>query len=171
MVQLPTVSEADTREALTETPLDDYQLIDFGAGRKLERWGPYLVDSPDRQATGVCVRSPWQADWVFVSEVGRRGHWQSAREGLATEWMVRVGGRTLTCRLESRGRVGLRGRDLPCGDWVRRRLEGCYDLGDLRVLNLFAGNGYVTAEALAGGASVVHVDASEEMLALARARR
>ena len=52
MVQLPIVSEADTRDAFVATPLDDYELLDFGDGRKLERWGEYLVESPDRLATG-----------------------------------------------------------------------------------------------------------------------
>ena len=53
MVQLPTVSEADTRDAYVVTPVDDYELIDFGSGRKLERWGDYLVESPDRLAVGL----------------------------------------------------------------------------------------------------------------------
>ena len=75
----------------------------------------------------------------------------------------------MPCRLDSHGHVGLQGRDIPCAAWVRRRLEGCYDIEDLRVLNLFGGNGFVTAQALKAGATVVHVDAGEEMLALARA--
>jgi nitric oxide reductase NorD protein len=37
------------------------------------------------------------------------------------------------------------------------------------VLNLFGGNGFVSAQALQAGASVTHVDASEAMLSLARA--
>ena len=83
-------------------------------------------------------------------------------------WSVRIGGHEVNCRLGSRGRVGLQPRDWICGDWVRGRIEGCYDLEELTVLNLFGGNGFITAQALAGGASVVHVDASEEMLDLAR---
>ena len=43
MVQLPTVPEADTHDACVVTPIDDYELIDFGAGRKLERWGDCLA--------------------------------------------------------------------------------------------------------------------------------
>ena len=35
-------------------------------------------------------------------------------------------------------------------------------------MNLFAGNGYVTAHALAAGATVVHVEADGDMLELAR---
>ena len=52
MVQLPTVSESDTRDAFVATPLGDYELVDFGNGRKLERWGDYVVERPDREATG-----------------------------------------------------------------------------------------------------------------------
>ena len=50
MVQLPIVEETDTRDAFTTSPVDDYELIDFGNGRKLERWSDYLVESPDRLA-------------------------------------------------------------------------------------------------------------------------
>jgi nitric oxide reductase NorD protein len=51
---------------------------------------------------------------------------------------------------------------------VRQRIEGCYDLDDVQVLNLFGGNGYVSAQAVAAGASVVHVEADAELIELAR---
>ena len=139
MVQLPTVSEASTCDAFVETPLDDYELVDFGHGRKLERWGPYLVEHPDKLATGEPRDRQWQADWVYVAEVGQQGRWEPTRSGLAREWKISLNGQPLHCRLDSRGRVGLHGRDWICGEWVRQRIEGCYDLEDLRVLNLFAG--------------------------------
>ena len=168
MVQLPTVSEADTRDAFVATPFDDYELLDFGAGRKLERWGEYLVEGPDRLATGAPAEKNWNADWVYVDDVGTRGHWEPTRSGLPREWAVRLGDQPVLCRLGPRGQVGLKGRDIPCAQWIRQRIEGCYDLDDIRVLNLFGGNGYVSAQALKAGASVVHVDSSEEMHALAR---
>jgi nitric oxide reductase NorD protein len=168
MVQLPTVAESETQDALVD-PGGGYALIDFGHGRKLERWGDTLVDRPDRRAVGAPRHSDWQADWVYVEEVGRAGHWEPTCSGLQREWTVTVNGQACRCRLGTRGRVGLHARDFICGDWVRARIEGCYDLEDLTLLNLFAGNGYITAQALAAGASVVHVDASEEMLSLARA--
>ncbi len=169
MVQLPTIPETDTRDALVVSPVDDYELIDFGHGRKLERWGAYLVDRPDRQAVGEPRRSDWQADWVYVEEVGRQGHWEPTRSGLQREWSAWLAGQAVCCRLSSGGRIGLHARDWICGPWLRQRIAGCYDLDELVVLNLFGGNGFITAQALAGGATVVHVDANEEMLALARA--
>ena len=166
MVQLPTVSESDTRDAFVVTPLGDYELVDFGGGRKLERWGEYLVESPDRLAVGEPAGRQWAADWVYVPDLGINGHWQPTRSGLVREWHVNLDGQSVVCRLDDHGRVGLRGRDIPCADWVRQRIEGCYDLDDIRVLNLFGGNGYVSACALRAGASVIHVDASATMLSL-----
>ncbi|HUT39954.1 MAG TPA: hypothetical protein VM011_01320 [Gammaproteobacteria bacterium] len=168
MVQLPTVPEADTRDAITATPVDDYELIDFGGGRKLERWGNYRVDSPDRQATGLPADREWSADWVYVADLGMQGHWQPEHDGLPREWTARIGDQDVLCRPDARGHVGLRGRDIPCAQWVRQRIEGCYDLDEINVLNLFGGNGFVSALALQAGASVVHVDASADMLSLAR---
>jgi len=169
MVQLPVISETDTRDAFVATPLDDYELIDFGGGRKLERWGEYLLESPDRLATGTPATRNWNADWIHVAGVGTRGQWEPTGSGLPSEWVVRVDGQRVVCRLDPRGRVGLHGRDISCARWVRQRIEGCYDLDDIRVLNLFGGNGYVSAQALLAGASVVHVDSSEFKLGLARA--
>jgi nitric oxide reductase NorD protein len=167
MVQLPTIPEADTRDEVTATPLGDYALLDFGAGRKLERWGAYTVDRPDRLATGKPAALPWTADWTWVGDAGQPGHWEPAHDGLPREWTVRIGDQDVLCRLGAHGHLGLPGRDIPCAAWVRHRLEGCYDIEDLRVLNLFGGNGFVTAQALKAGAAVVHVDAAREMLATA----
>jgi nitric oxide reductase NorD protein len=169
LVQLPTVSAADTRDALVETPCGDYELIDFGSGRKLERWGEIVVECPDRLATGEPASEHWSADWVYVAELGRYAHWEPTRSGLSREWAVTIGNQQLICRLDDRGRVGLHGREMLCAEWLRQCIEGCYDIDDIRVLNLFAGSGYVTAQALQAGASVVHVDASEALLALSRA--
>jgi nitric oxide reductase NorD protein len=170
MVQLPTVSESDTRDAIVEVPLGDYELLDFGGRRKLERWGDYLVESPDRLAVGAPHERDWNADWIYVDDVGVRGHWEPTRSGLPAEWSVSIEGQQVLCRLDPAGRVGLHGRDIPCAQWVRQRIEGCYDLDDVRVLNLFGGNGFVSAKALQTGASVIHVDSSDSMLSLARAQ-
>ena len=168
MVQLPTIPEDATHDACVETPVDDYALLDFGHGRKLERWGDYLVDRPDREATGEPCSTDWQADWVYIDGVGGAGHWEPTRSGLQREWNVNISGQALLCRLGGGGRVGLHARDWVCGAWVRQRIEGCYDLDDLSVLNLFGGNGFITAQALAAGAAVVHVESDPHMLELAR---
>ena len=95
MVQLTTVSEADTCDALVETPCGDYELIDFGSGRKLERWGEIIVEYPDRLAIGEPATEHWSADWVYVAELGAGAHWEPTRSGLLREWTVNIGDQPL----------------------------------------------------------------------------
>ena len=170
MVELPTIPESAVQKAPIETPFDDYELLDFRRGRKLERWGEYIIETRDPLALGEPSTGGWQADWIFVDEVGHAGQWEPTRSGLPREWTVTLAGVSVPCRLDARGRVGLRGRDLSCGRWVRERIDGCYDLEDITLLNLFGGNGYISAQAVVAGASVVHVDADAGMLDLARAQ-
>ena len=124
MVQLPSIPESATRDALVETPLDDYELIDFGRGRKLERWGPYVISTLDWHAVAEPGKESWQADWIYVDEVGQSGHWQPTRSGLDRQWTVKLGELSVICRLDSRGRVGPCGRDILCASWIRQRIEG-----------------------------------------------
>ena len=82
MTQTPTVSDTQTRDAVVESSAD-YELIDFGNGRKLERWGEYLVECPDRLARGEPAGKPWSADWIYVDDVGTQNHWEPTRSGLS----------------------------------------------------------------------------------------
>ena len=90
MTQYPVDSKADILDAQAATPVGDYELIDFGAGRKLQRWGDFLVECPDRLVLGKPACEQWQADWVYVQEPGSGGHWQATRSGLPHEWRVTV---------------------------------------------------------------------------------
>ncbi|HFA59404.1 MAG TPA: methyltransferase domain-containing protein, partial [Rhodospirillales bacterium] len=148
-------------------PEGDYALLDFGGGRRLERWGEYVVERPDKAATGRPAQEKWTPDWQFVGDQ-KGGHWRAARPGLPKQWRVRLGGFHVRVALGPRGSVGVKPRALLAAAWARARLEGCYHLDEIRVLNLFAGSGLVTRACLAAGADVVHVDGSERLIALAR---
>ena len=151
-----------------QTPLDDYALIDFGNGRKLERFGQYLVDRPAPQATGKPVLASWDADWAYTGDRITTGKWQVRRNGLPDEWKINVDGQRMFIRLSDGGQVGLYPEHIACWRWIRERLEGCYDIEDLKVLNLFAATGGATLSAVNAGASVTHVDASKAAINQAR---
>ena len=51
---------------------DQYQLLDFGDGRRLERFGEYLLDRPSRAAEGVPKQHPELWESAHASYV-RRG--------------------------------------------------------------------------------------------------
>ncbi|WP_126456942.1 class I SAM-dependent methyltransferase [Sulfuriflexus mobilis] len=150
------------------TSSGDYALVDFGAGRKLERFGNYLIDRPAPQATGTKSLQDWQADWVYSGSRITDGQWQAQREGLPMTWQVEMSGQRMHCRLGKGGQVGVYPEHAVCWQWVREHLEGCYHIDELRVLNLFAGTGGATQAAVLAGAKVTHVDAQASQLELAR---
>ncbi|MGA7799646.1 MAG: hypothetical protein WCC36_02450, partial [Gammaproteobacteria bacterium] len=72
------------REIVIETPLDDYELLDFGRGRKLERFGEVVLSRPDPRAKGEPALPDWQADWIYGGAGDRQ--WRATREGLPRSW-------------------------------------------------------------------------------------
>lgn len=151
-----------------QTPLDDYALIDFGNGRKLERFGQYLINRPAPQATGKPALSSWDPDWVYTGDRVAAGQWQARRNALPDAWKINVDGQRMFIQLSDGGQVGLYPEHIACWRWVRERLEGCYDIEDLKALNLFAATGGATLSAVNAGATVTHVDASRAAISQAR---
>jgi len=150
------------------SPLQDYELLDFGAGRKLERFGKFIIDRPAPHADTKPVLSHWQADWVYSGTRVTDGEWQAQREGLETDWVITMADQLMHCRLGKGGQVGIYPEHATCWQWVRERLKGCDYSDNLKVLNLFAGTGGATLAVVQAGAQVTHVDAQASQLELAR---
>ena len=58
--------------------IDQYQLVDFGTGRKLERFGRHLIDrpSPAAQRSEVSLPDQWlRADVRYDRTSGETGIW------------------------------------------------------------------------------------------------
>lgn len=91
--------------------------------------------------------------------------WRAARPGAERSWSLRIDGRRMHCRLADAGQVGVYPEHVACWRWLRRRL--CVASG-ARVLNLFAATGGASLAAAEQGAEVVHVDAQQAALELAR---
>ncbi len=155
-------------DAFLATPIDDYELLDFGRGRRLERFGPYVVERPDPRAAGACTLGGWKPDWIYVAPLSR-GIWVPQGRALPREWSITIEGLRLTVRLGEGGEVGLRPEEIIGWRWVRGRLEGCYHIADLRMLNLFAGTGGSSLAAISTGANATHVNAQAAHFELAQA--
>ena len=156
------------RDVYIISPLNDYALLDFGAGRKLERFGDIVIDRPAPHANNKPQQTDWKPDWIYSGTRVTDGEWQSQREGLPTDWQVNMSGQDMHCRLGKGGQVGIYPEHAACWHWVGERLEGCDHIDDLKVLNLFAGTGGATKAAVLAGAQVTHVDAQASQLELAR---
>ncbi len=145
-----------------------YQLIDFGRGRRLERFGGVLLDRPCPAVEGLPQGDPdaWQrADARFQRSEGEDGEWVCRRE-LPDRWNVRHGSAVFELKRTAVGHLGIFPEQAANWDWIAEQLPRTTE--PIKVLNLFAYTGGSTLAAAAAGAEVVHVDAAQNTVAWAR---
>jgi 23S rRNA (cytosine1962-C5)-methyltransferase len=146
--------------------MPDLELLDCGEGRRLERFGPVVVDRPAPGATQP-RRLP-EAEWAKPALRWAKGAW--VRGAAVDPWPVHVAGLTVECRPAAGGQVGIFPEHAVTWDWldtaVRKAVES---LGRApEVLSLFAYTGGSTLACARAGARVTHVDSSKPALAWAR---
>jgi len=140
----------------------DYELLDAGDGRRLERFGERIVDRPAPAADEPpFARAAWRgADLRFAAD----GGWT----GPTTPWTVGVGGLTFELRPTDSGGVGFYPEHMANLDWLAAQVGARAKDRPPAVLNLFGHTGLATLAAAAAGAAVAHVDASRGAVAWAR---
>lgn len=147
---------------------DQYQLIDFGEGRKLERFGDYVLNRPAPAAAGVARRRPsrWKAaDARYRRREGQRGGWSPAGL-LPRRWTISSQIGQFELRPTPFGHIGLFVEQAASWQWIAQQVRRA--ARPLKVLNLFAYTGGSTLAAASAGAEVVHVDAARNVVRWAR---
>lgn len=146
---------------------DAYRLLDSGAGRKFEEYGPYRFIRPEPQAMWSPRLSCWDAHGEFVpgSDEDGGGRWVYAQEPPAEGWPLQWEDVRFTAQCTPFRHLGFFPDMAPVWEWIRARLPG---RTDAQTLNLFGYTGVGTL-ALSGHGSVTHVDASKKSVAYARA--
>lgn len=146
-----------------------YQLLDFGQGRKLERFGPYLIDRPAPVAEEATRSNPslWREAAARYERLPaeQQGTWAGV-DDLPATWSVRHGHMHFELKCNEFGHVGLFPEQAANWDWIAEQVRAAGR--PLKILNLFAYTGGSTLAAAAAGASVVHVDAARNVVAWAR---
>ena len=149
--------------------MNEYELLDSGHGRKLERFGKIMLDRPCAQA----VWSPsqpklWkQADAFFTRKQGLE--WRG-RDQLPDSWIAEVNQVRMKLSTTDFGHLGIFPETRAMWDWIRSdiRQHSGQRNEPLHFLNLFAYSGGATLAAAQGGAHACHVDASKGMVQWAR---
>lgn len=163
---LPSASGADYTAGVFNP--EEYELLDFGDGRRLERMGGIVVDRPCPAAADCARTAPecWdRADLRYERTAGGQGQWRG-QDRLPELWSVRRGPLHLMLQPTPLGQVGLFPEQAQSWNWLDAQLRRAGRA--LRVLNLFAYTGGSTLAAAAAGAEVVHVDAARPVVAWAR---
>lgn len=147
---------------------EEYQLIDFGEGRRLERFGETVADRPCPAAEAILRGTPdaWdRTDICYERFAEESGQWKRLRQG-PDRWTVSHRSIRFELRPTPQGQLGVFPEQAGNWDWIETRIRRAGRV--LRVLNLFAYTGGATLAAAAAGADVVHVDASKPVVTWAR---
>ncbi len=153
---------------------DQYELLDFGRGRKLERFGRLVLDRPAPVASQFERRDPsiWKsADARFHRTHAGAGRWLSTdcRSGIevtAETWNLRHEGAVFELRCTQSGAIGVYPEQAVNWSWMAKQIRQAERR--LKILNLFAYTGGSTLAAAAAGAEVVHVDAARGVVSWAQ---
>ncbi len=162
----------------------DYELIDSGNGRKLERFGRYIMSRPEPKA--LWEPSMTENEWaklchtVFTPGAGfgkagkeDSGTW-SRQKAMDDQWLIRYANRDgldikLRLGLTSFKHVGVFPEQAPNWDFIYRKVQRLASSGRKpRVLNLFAYTGAASLAAKAAGADVTHLDSVRQVVTWAR---
>lgn len=145
---------------------NEYELLDSGDGRKLERFGDVVLSRSCGQASWEKQKPEvWRS---AVASFDREQGWQTHGDAeLPPSWVITINDVVMKLAPTSAGHLGLFPETRELWSWIGAALGSPDDAGP-SVLNLFAYSGGATLAAARAGCSVCHVDSSKSMVKRAR---
>lgn len=150
-----------------------YELIDSGEGRRLEKWGPYVLDRPDPQIIWQKTHPP--AGWMSVDAYFKRisedkGIWD-IKTKIPERWILEHEGVKFYAKLTPFKHTGIFPEQATQWDYIYDLIKSATQKRPVNVLNLFAYTGIASLFAAKAGAKVTHVDASRPSVTWANENR
>jgi len=148
---------------------ENYELIDAGGGRKLERWGTIVTIRPEHQAyfAPALGAAEWkkQAHWEFLPEkpASLNGKWKALKPDAPKQWIFPTSGIRLNLEITGNKHIGVFPEQAYNWEFIRKQLRP-----ENRFLNLFAYTGAASLVGRISGAEVTHVDSVRNMIDWAR---
>lgn len=141
----------------------DYELIDSGEGRKLERFGAVITDRPDTQAIWPKQKpAVWEQAVAVFTQEGKEAQWKNKTD-VPTEWTISWNGLTVNLRFGNFKHLGIFPEHAIQWEWVGEKVKELKEKSEeVKVLNLFGYTGAASITAAQAGAKVTHVDASKQ---------
>lgn len=146
---------------------NEYELIDAGGGKKLERWGKIITIRPEVQAYFKTEKTfkEWElmAHWEFVVKGNKPGSWKALKKDVPKEWVIPFGKLKFHIELTKFKHVGLFPEQRTNWDFIRNHIKN-----KDKFLNLFAYTGAASCVARYTGAETYHVDSVKQLIAWAK---
>jgi 23S rRNA (cytosine1962-C5)-methyltransferase len=148
----------------------DYELLDTGSGRKLERFGSVILVRPEPQADWppALPEKSWNSAHASFLQLPRskNGEWKFAQP-TSPRWPMRRKNLSFWVEPTPSGHLGVFPDQASHWDWLASLIESAA-ASPPKVLSLFGYTGIATLACAAAGAHVTHVDASRKAIKWAR---
>ena len=150
----------------------NYQLLDHGAGKRLEKFGDVITIRPENNANDKpkLTRAQWleMAHIEFLEERGQKGKWVSLKDhpqGWQFDFPVKDFDIRFNLKLTAFKHVGVFPEQGCNWDFIVDQIRSIQkDEEEVRVLNLFAYTGGASIAAAKAGAKVTHVDSIKQVV-------
>jgi 23S rRNA (cytosine1962-C5)-methyltransferase len=154
---------------LTQTGWLDYELLDAGDEKKLEKYGSFVIERPCKEAAFPPEHDSnhWQRD-AFFDEATQR--WQFLKS-VPENWPLHWNDLTFIAECAPYKHMGIFPEQSAHWQWMRELLLARKKLQpetSMNILNLFAYTGCASVVAAHTGARVTHVDASRSAIGMAK---
>jgi 23S rRNA (cytosine1962-C5)-methyltransferase len=152
----------------------DYELLDSGDNKKLERFGPHILIRPETQAIWKPIHPElWKNAEAEFRFDGGKGSWRtkSGGEGVPETWDIAWNNEArFSLRLTAFKHTGIFPEQAPNWEWTAKQVKALAkrdgpagNANDRpKILNLFGYTGIASIVAAKHGALVTHLDASKQ---------
>lgn len=155
---------------------EDYELLDSGDGKRLERFGRYVLVRPDPQA--IWHQKLDQTEWHKADAVFENDRW-IRKTAVLEQWLLTFEDLSFYAKLTPFKHTGIFPEQLLQWQWMVKQLtssaiaKASADKQNsqnerLKILNLFGYTGIASLVCAKAGAAVTHVDASRPAIGWAR---
>lgn len=145
----------------------DYELLDAGGGKKLERWGQIITIRPELQAyfKSEWTFSKWNemAHWEFVQKGSNNGTWKRLKPHAVDAWQISYQKLKFNLELTKFKHLGLFPEQRINWDFISDNLTS-----EGKFLNLFAYTGAASIMARNVGAETFHIDSVKQLISWAK---
>lgn len=141
----------------------NYELIDSGNGRRLEKFGDYILDRPDPEV--LWQKTLPESDWGKADAIFRDG-WIN-QSHVPERWEMEENGLKFWAKLAPFKHTGVFPEQSVQWNYIAKALQN----KNANVLNLFAYTGIASLFAAKAGAKVTHLDASRPAITWANENR
>ena len=146
----------------------DYELIDAGNDKKLERWGEIITIRPDRNAYFSPILSPkeWKqkAHFEFIEETSSKGTWNTLKKNTPKEWQISYKNCVFNLRLTQFKHLGIFPEQQTNWDFIKSKFCHPEPVEGKKFLNLFAYTGGASLIANSAKADVFHCDSVKQVI-------